>query len=62
MAGVGIKRAMIGNIHHDREARTGPVKTMSAQWRELTRHAMRDAARVGVELGMFNGPGWSATK
>ncbi|MCX6997368.1 MAG: glycosyl hydrolase, partial [Kiritimatiellaeota bacterium] len=54
MAKVGIKRAMIGNIEGG-----GPVKMMSPEWMGLTRHALKEAARVGVEIMMFNGPGWS---
>jgi len=54
MAKVGIKRALIGNVFGG-----GPVKMLSKKWRELTLHAMNEAARVGVELMMFNGPGWS---
>ena len=54
MAKVGIKRAMIGNIEGG-----GPVKMMSPEWYGLTRHALREAARVGVEIMMFNAPGWS---
>ena len=54
MAKVGIKRAMIGNIEGG-----GPVKMMSPEWYRLTRHALKEAARVGVEIMMFNGPGWS---
>jgi hypothetical protein len=54
MAKVGIKRAMIGNIEGG-----GPVKMMSPQWMALTRHALKEAARVGVDIMMFNAPGWS---
>ncbi|MCX6878069.1 MAG: glycosyl hydrolase [Verrucomicrobia bacterium] len=54
MAKVGIRRAMIGNIEGG-----GPVKMMSPEWMVLTRHALKEAARVGVEIMMFNAPGWS---
>jgi hypothetical protein len=54
MAKVGIRRAMIGNIEGG-----GPVKMMSPEWTALTRHAMKEAARLKVELMMFNAPGWS---
>ncbi len=60
MASVGIRLAMIGNVHTDLgSAKQGNVKVFSPEWYELTRHAMAEAARVGVELYMFNGPGWS---
>jgi len=55
MAEVGIRRAMIGNISF----KTGPVKIFSPEWYSLTRHAFKEANRLGVELGMFNSPGWS---
>jgi hypothetical protein len=54
MAKVGIKQAMIGNIEGG-----GPVKMFSPEWYALTRHALKEASRVGVEIMMFNGPGWS---
>jgi hypothetical protein len=54
MARVGIKRAMIGNIKGG-----GPVKMFSPEWYAVTHYAFKEAKRVGVELYMFNGPGWS---
>ena len=54
MAKVGIKRAMIGNIEGG-----GPVKMFSPEWYAITRHALKEAHRLSIELMMFNGPGWS---
>jgi len=54
MARMGIKQAMIGNIEGG-----GPVKMFSPEWYDLTRHALKEAARVGVGIMMFNAPGWS---
>ncbi len=54
MAKVGIRRAMIGNIEGG-----GPVKMFSQEWYDLTHHALKEAARVGVDIMMFNAPGWS---
>jgi hypothetical protein len=54
MAKAGIKQAMIGNIEGG-----GPVKMHSPEWCALTRHALREASRVGVGIMMFNAPGWS---
>ncbi|MEI6607061.1 MAG: glycosyl hydrolase [Verrucomicrobiota bacterium] len=54
MAKVGIKQAMIGNIEGG-----GPVKMFSPEWYALTHHALKEASRVGVEIMMFNAPGWS---
>jgi hypothetical protein len=57
MADVGIRLAMIGNVTLNKK--TGPVKMMSPEWMDLTRHAMREGKRLGVDIYMFNGPGWS---
>jgi len=54
MSRVGIKLAMIGNIEGG-----GPVKMLSPEWTALTHHALKEAARVGVKIMMFNAPGWS---
>lgn len=54
MARTGIRLAMIGNIEGG-----GPVKMFSPEWYTLTRHALKEAHRVGVEIYMFNAPGWS---
>lgn len=57
MANVGIGRAMIGNVTLNKK--TGPLKMMSPEWMAMTRHALAEAGRNGVDLYMFNGPGWS---
>ena len=54
MARAGIKQAMIGNIEGG-----GPVKMFSPEWYALTRHALKEASRVGMDILMFNAPGWS---
>jgi len=58
MAKVGIQRAMIGNIQEDPK-RIGPVKMFSPEWYAVTHHALKEASRLGVEISMFNAPGWS---
>lgn len=58
MARVGIKLAMIGNIQNTR-GKDDRVKVFSSQWYALTHHAFKEAHRLGVDLMMFNGPGWS---
>jgi len=45
MARVGIRRAMIGNIEGG-----GAVKMFSPQWYALTRHALKEANRLSVDL------------
>ncbi len=58
MAEVGIARAMIGNVTLSKGTKN-PVDMLSPEWVEATHHAFKEANRVGVELTMFNGPGWS---
>lgn len=58
MARVGIGEAFIGNIFLD-DTPAGKVKVLSDPWWELVEHAIREGGRVGVEIGMFNSPGWS---
>jgi hypothetical protein len=54
MKKAGISLAMIGNIEGG-----GPVKMFSPEWKAATRHAMAEAGRLGIDLYMFNSPGWS---
>ena len=58
MARVGIGEALIGNIFLDNQP-AGRVKVLSDEWWDLVRHVMREAGRVGVNIGLFNCPGWS---
>ena len=37
----------------------GDVKVFSPRWWELIEHAIREGGRIGVNIGMFNCPGWS---
>jgi hypothetical protein len=58
MARVGIGEAFIGNIFL-KDVPAGDVKALSEPWWEMVEHAIREAGRVGVNIGMFNCPGWS---
>ncbi len=58
MARVGIGEAFIGNIFLD-NVPAGQVKVMTQEWWKLVEHAIREGGRVGVNIGMFNCPGWS---
>lgn len=57
MKRVGIGEAFIGNIYEGGEP--GQVKTLSSEWMECMRHAIREATRLGLKVSIFNGPGWS---
>lgn len=39
----------------------GPAAYLQPAWRELMTHALAEAGRLGLELGMHNGPGWSSS-
>lgn len=60
MVKVGIGRAFIGNIGYPKEeVPYGKVKLFSDEWWKITRTALRTASEKGVDIGMFNSPGWS---
>src|SRR4051812_9065491 len=52
MARVGLGGGIIFNV--DGSAPAGPVRVMSPEWRELTQHAIRESARLGLEIGLHN--------
>ena len=58
MARVGIGEALIGNVFFEDTA-PGDVKVLSEQWWGIIEHAIREGGRVGVDIAMFNCPGWS---
>ncbi|MBL9139597.1 MAG: hypothetical protein JNK85_27255 [Verrucomicrobiales bacterium] len=39
----------------------GPVRFMSPEWRQLFGHAVRDAERLGLEITLNAGPGWTGS-
>lgn len=59
MARVGMGGGIIFNV--DGGAPPGPVRVMTPEWRALVQHAVRESARLGLELGLHNAPGWSAS-
>lgn len=58
----GINRAFVANIGG---AGTGDpnsqykVEFMSDEWWNITRAALKKATELGIDIGMFNSPGWS---
>jgi len=58
MKRVGIGRAYIGNVDSTPIGR-GAVKMFTDEWWDLTLHAIREGGRLGVDIGVFNCPGWS---
>jgi hypothetical protein len=53
MRRVGIGEGYIGIIGG------GEVKALSDPWWQLIEHAVREGGRIGVDIGLFNCPGWS---
>ena len=58
MAKNRIQGALIFPIAHETP---GPVGFMSDEWIELFLHSVREADRVGIQIGLHNGAGWSCS-
>jgi hypothetical protein len=39
----------------------GPAGYLQPVWRELMTHAIAEGRRLGIKIGMHNGPGWSSS-
>jgi hypothetical protein len=60
MKRVGIGEGYIGIIHGMSTLPPNPdLKPLSDSWWETITHAIREAGRLGVDIGFFNSPGWS---
>ncbi|GHT40646.1 hypothetical protein AGMMS49965_09220 [Bacteroidia bacterium] len=57
MKAAGINRAFIGNIGLDEGI--GNVKFGSDEWWRILHTALKTATELGIDIGMFNSPGWS---
>jgi hypothetical protein len=58
MKEAGINRAYIGNIGQQSYP-VGKVKILSEEWWEIIHTALKTASELGIEIGIFNSPGWS---
>ncbi|MDR0565696.1 MAG: glycoside hydrolase family 2 [Prevotellaceae bacterium] len=58
MKKAGVNSAFIGNIG-DQPTAYGQTKLLSDEWWEVLHAAMKTAGELGIEIGMFNCPGWS---
>lgn len=58
MAEIGIGEAMISNVI-GRSAPDGKVSIFSEEWWDCMVHAVCEAGRLGIKIGVFNCPGWS---
>jgi len=58
MKAVGINRAFIGHIGLE-DIPYGKVKLFSDEWWDILHTALKRAGELGIEIGLFNSPGWS---
>ncbi|WP_158799578.1 glycosyl hydrolase [Pedobacter sp. L105] len=58
MKKVGINRAFIANVTWG-EKNAGKIKLFTEEWWDILHTALKTAARLGIEIGIFNCPGWS---
>lgn len=59
-----MKRVGIGNVlflEVNVGVPRGPVDFLSEEWNELFRHAVRECERLGIELVLGTGPGWTGS-
>jgi len=59
MKEVGLRYVTMFNTSY--KVPKGNVQFMSAEWRELFHHAVREADRLGLKLGIHNCEGWSVS-
>ena len=59
MKRVGIGGVLIMEV--DQGAPVGPVDFMGPQWRELFKHVVAEARRLGLEVNMNNDAGWNGS-
>jgi hypothetical protein len=57
LAGIGGVIIMEVNVGIPR----GPVSFMSSEWRVLFRHVAREAERLGLQVTLMTGPGWTGS-
>jgi hypothetical protein len=58
MKKIGINRAFIANVTW-REKYAGKIKMFTEEWWDILHTALKTATKLGIEIGIFNCPGWS---
>lgn len=58
MKKVGINRAFIANVTWG-EKNAGKIKLFTEEWWDILHTVLKTATRLGIEIGIFNCPGWS---
>jgi hypothetical protein len=56
---VGLGGAVLFNAAQDLPQ--GPVRFASTEWRDLFKHTVTEAQRLGLEIDLHNAPGWSGS-
>lgn len=59
MKQAGINRVQIGMIGNDQGVPQGPVRMFTPEWWHILHTMFRTAGELGIEVGLFNCPGWS---
>ncbi|MES2657607.1 MAG: glycosyl hydrolase [Verrucomicrobiota bacterium] len=59
MQRVGIGAAYIGVIHGQSNGQPGAIQILGEPFWDAMAHAIREGTRLGVDIGVFNSPGWS---
>ncbi len=61
MKAAGVNRAFIGNLggHGIGDTEGLNVKLFSEEWWDITHTALKKAGELGIDIGIFNSPGWS---
>jgi len=59
MKQAGITRAFVGNVQEGASIDAPVHKLFTPEWWDITHAAMKRAGELGIEIGMFNSPGWS---
>lgn len=58
MQRVGIGGVLIMNVTDHFAPPPGPAELMNPEWQGLFQFSVQEAARLGLEINMANGPGW----
>ncbi len=59
MKAAGINRAFVGMIGEGQGISQGPVRMFTDEWWDILHTMFKTAGELGIEIGMFNCPGWS---
>ena len=59
MRKIGIGEAYVAMISGQSQIPPGPIKILSEPFWDLMAHTVREGGRLGVNIGIFNSPGWS---